>query len=169
LNGITGWVFGWEKNGWKTQNGDDVLNQDLWKVLSTVAFRIKSKQGLEWVKVKGHSGIWANERVDQIATEYADSLRPLLFTGSLESYLKLMSIDEKELFAVTTASPVKSSSKNKKTYAYVSYVDGSVHKDETWAACEKRVKGKKGAKFKKVFSKEEYDELVKLWQGHEVV
>jgi ribonuclease HI len=170
LNGITGWVFGWEKNGWKTQNGDDVLNQDLWKVLSAVAFRTKSRQGLEWIKVKGHSGIWANERVDQIATEYADSARPLLYTGALESYLKLMNIEEKELFAVTyVASTTKSSSKNKKPYAYVSCVDGSVYKDETWAACEKRVKGKKGAKFKKVFSKEEYDELVTLWRGHEVV
>ncbi len=169
LNGITGWVFGWEKNGWKTQHGDDVLNQDLWKVLSAIAFRIKSRQGLEWIKVKGHSGIWANERVDQIATEYADSARPLLYTGTLESYLKLMNIGEKELFAVTAIASTKSSSKNKKPYAYASYVDGLIYQDTTWAACEKRVKGKKGAKFKKVFSKEEYDELVTLWQGHEVV
>ncbi len=169
LNGITGWVFGWEKNGWKTQNGDEVLNQDLWRALAAISFRIKSKQGLEWIKVKGHSGIWANERVDQIATEYADSSQPLLYTGALESYLKLMSIDEKELFTSTVSTSQKSSSKNKKPYAYASCVDGSVYKDETWAACEKRVKGKKGARFKKVFSKEEYDDLVKLWQGHEVV
>ena len=31
LQGITMWVYGWEKNGWKTKTGDDVLNQDLWK------------------------------------------------------------------------------------------------------------------------------------------
>jgi ribonuclease HI len=81
-----------------------------------------------------------------------------------------MNIGEKELSAVTTvSSATKSSSKNKKLYAYVSFVDGSVFRDATWADCERRVKGKKGAKFKKVFSKEEYDELVALWQGHEVV
>jgi ribonuclease HI len=42
-------------------------------------------------------------------------------------------------------------------------INGIVHSDKTWAACEQRVKGVKGARYKKVFSKEEETELMQDW------
>lgn len=162
LNGITAWVFGWEKNGWKTKTGEEVLNRDLWEALLHAQYRLKTKNTLTWKKVAGHAGVMGNERVDVIATEYADGARPLLFTGGLVQYEKLLG---HSVFAVhkELASKKSSTSSSKKAYAYVSCVDTEVHVDTTWALCEKRVKGKKGARFKKVFSKEEADSLAQEW------
>lgn len=69
LLGITSWVFNWEKNGWKTANKKQVLNQDLWKELILLVRENKAK--INWQKVKGHSGEIYNERADEIATSYA--------------------------------------------------------------------------------------------------
>ncbi|MFK5283050.1 viroplasmin family protein, partial [Lacticaseibacillus paracasei] len=57
----------------------------------------------------------------------------------------------------------KSKSKSKSSsvaYSYVSFVNGEINKDKTWALCESRVKGKSGAKFKKVFSESEEAKVV---------
>jgi viroplasmin and RNaseH domain-containing protein len=45
----------------------------------------------------------------------------------------------------------------------MSFVSGKIFSDKTWAECEKRVKGKPGAKYKKVFSEKEKENLVALW------
>jgi ribonuclease HI len=57
LNGITMWVYGWEKNGWKTKEGEPVLNQDIWQELVAVSFRLKKLADLQWVKVARHDEI----------------------------------------------------------------------------------------------------------------
>jgi len=67
LGGVTTWIHNWEKNGWKTANKKEVLNQDLWKEL--IASVRNFKGNLSWQKVKGHSGHIYNERADVIATE----------------------------------------------------------------------------------------------------
>ena len=69
LSGITSWIFNWEKNGWRTANKKEVLNQDLWKELVLLTREIKTK--IKWEKVKGHSGHVHNDRADEIATTYA--------------------------------------------------------------------------------------------------
>jgi len=69
LSGITSWVFNWEKNGWRTANKKEVLNQDLWKELVRLTREIKTK--IKWEKVKGHSGHIHNDHADEIATTYA--------------------------------------------------------------------------------------------------
>ncbi len=69
LGGITNWIFGWEKNGWKTSKKDPVLNQDLWKELIGLVREFKGK--IVWQKVKGHSGHIYNDKADEIATSYA--------------------------------------------------------------------------------------------------
>ena len=63
---------------------------------------------------------------------------------------------------VSAIKKTKSSSvgSSQKPYSYVSLVDGKVYRDTSWSACEARVKGKRGAKYKKVFSKEEETELM---------
>lgn len=69
LLGATSWVFNWEKNGWRTANKKEVLNQDLWKELISLIRNCKTK--INWEKVKGHSGHVYNDRADEIATSKA--------------------------------------------------------------------------------------------------
>ncbi len=69
LNGITSWIFGWEKNGWRTANKKPVLNQDLWQELIGLVREFRGK--IIWQKVKGHSGHIYNDKADEIATTYA--------------------------------------------------------------------------------------------------
>ena len=54
LGGVTTWIHNWEKNGWRTANKKEVLNQDLWKELIALVREFKGK--LSWQKVKGHAG-----------------------------------------------------------------------------------------------------------------
>ena len=65
-NGITKWISGWKKKGWKTSTGKPVLNQDLWEALD----ELHSNQ-VEWRYVKGHSGNEGNDRCDEIARSYS--------------------------------------------------------------------------------------------------
>ncbi len=62
-DGITKWIFGWKKNGWKTSNKKPVKNQDLWMRLDEA---LKGKD-VEWHWIKGHSGHPENERCDEMA------------------------------------------------------------------------------------------------------
>ncbi len=63
INGITKWVFGWEKNGWQTKDKKDVSNKDLWQEL----VKASRKHTVTWEHVRGHEGVALNERVDVIA------------------------------------------------------------------------------------------------------
>lgn len=62
-NGITQWVKGWQKNGWRTADNKPVKNVDLWQALVEAS----SPHTLRWEWVKGHSGHVENERVDALA------------------------------------------------------------------------------------------------------
>lgn len=64
-NGITSWISGWKKNGWKTSKKTDVLNRDLWETLDNLNESVKP----EWSWVKGHAGIEYNEKCDQLCQE----------------------------------------------------------------------------------------------------
>ncbi len=69
LGGITTWIHGWERNGWKTANKKPVLNQELWQELLSLERSLKIK--INWQKVKGHSGHIYNDKADEIATTNA--------------------------------------------------------------------------------------------------
>ena len=62
-DGITKWIFGWKKNGWKTASKKPVKNKDLWIRLDEA---LKGKD-VEWDWVKGHAGHPENERCDEMA------------------------------------------------------------------------------------------------------
>ena len=62
-NGITGWIHGWKKNGWKTADKKPVKNVDLWQRLDAA---LKGHK-IEWIWVKGHAGHDDNERADALA------------------------------------------------------------------------------------------------------
>ncbi len=164
LQGITGWVYGWEKNGWKTKTGEDVLNQDLWKELGAVVFRLKLKHAIEWQKVSGHAGLLGNERADVIATNAADKTQQILFIGSLTDYETMIGGSVfTTLLGSSTPKKKSSSGKAGPAYSYVSMIGGMIETHKTWAECEARVKGKKGAKYKKVFSAAEESALIQEW------
>ena len=69
--GITEWMPGWVRRGWKTSGGDPVKNRDLWERLHAAAARHR----IDWRWVKGHAGDPDNERVDQLARAEAVRLR----------------------------------------------------------------------------------------------
>ena len=69
-NGITQWLPGWIKRGWRTASKQPVKNRDLWEAL----YREAQNHELEWVWVRGHSGDEWNERVDRLATEAREAL-----------------------------------------------------------------------------------------------
>ncbi|MBK5263799.1 MAG: ribonuclease HI [Alphaproteobacteria bacterium] len=66
-DGITKWIFGWQKNGWRTADRKPVKNADLWQALLEATRR----HTIEWQWVKGHSGHPENERADQLASNAA--------------------------------------------------------------------------------------------------
>ncbi|KPQ16354.1 MAG: ribonuclease HI [Rhodobacteraceae bacterium HLUCCO18] len=62
-NGVTGWIHGWKRNGWKTSTKKPVKNEDLWRRLDEAAER----HDVTWEWVKGHAGHPENERADELA------------------------------------------------------------------------------------------------------
>ncbi len=63
IQGITEWIHGWKKNGWKNASKKPVANQDLWEALDIQAAR----HDVIWKWVKGHAGHPGNERADELA------------------------------------------------------------------------------------------------------
>jgi ribonuclease HI len=61
--GITEWMGGWKRRGWKTADNKPVKNQDLWQSLDAAVQRHK----IDWRWVKGHAGDEMNERADELA------------------------------------------------------------------------------------------------------
>jgi len=68
--GITQWIQGWRRNGWRTSSKQPVKNQDLWQALDREA----AKHEVSWHWVKGHSGHPGNERADALANLAIDNL-----------------------------------------------------------------------------------------------
>jgi len=71
IDGITKWIHGWRKNGWKTAAKKPVLNADLWQDLYEAA----RPHRIEWIWVKGHDGHPENERADRLASDAALAAR----------------------------------------------------------------------------------------------
>lgn len=69
-DGVTKWIHGWKRNGWKTAAKKPVKNEDLWKRLDAIA----SSHDVTWEWVKGHAGHPENERADQLAREAISTL-----------------------------------------------------------------------------------------------
>jgi ribonuclease HI len=61
--GISEWIHGWKRRGWKTSNKEPVKNEDLWRELD----RLAAQHKIEWIWVKGHAGHPENERADVLA------------------------------------------------------------------------------------------------------
>ena len=70
-DGITKWIHGWQRNGWKTAARQPVKNADLWQALLAATAR----HTIEWRWVKGHSGDPDNEAADALANEAIAAMR----------------------------------------------------------------------------------------------
>ncbi len=62
-NGVTGWIHGWKRNGWKTADNKPVKNVELWQRLE----QAQARHQVEWRWIKGHAGHEENERADALA------------------------------------------------------------------------------------------------------
>ncbi|RJG51135.1 ribonuclease HI [Sphingobium terrigena] len=71
MDGITKWVFGWQKKGWRTADNKPVKNVEIWQALLKAA----APHQVTWKWVKGHAGHPENERADRLASAAADSFR----------------------------------------------------------------------------------------------
>jgi ribonuclease HI len=69
--GITGWITGWKRNGWRTAARKPVRNVDLWQRLDTAVNRHR----VHWHWVRGHAGHTLNERADELAREAIAEIR----------------------------------------------------------------------------------------------
>jgi ribonuclease HI len=69
--GITQWIHGWKRNGWKTSQRQPVKNQELWQRLDAAV----ADHDVEWHWVKGHSGHRENELVDEAANVAIDAMQ----------------------------------------------------------------------------------------------
>jgi ribonuclease HI len=83
-NGVTAWMHGWKRNGWKTKSKEPVKNADLWKQLDEAVSRHK----VSWHWVKGHAGHAENERCDQLATKAIDDIRKRYTKAQLQACLQ---------------------------------------------------------------------------------
>ena len=70
-NGMQTWLKNWKARGWKTADKKPVKNQDLWMQLDELASTVK----IHWIWVRGHDGEEFNERCDELARTYAETLK----------------------------------------------------------------------------------------------
>jgi len=63
--GVTSWLAGWKRNGWRTASKQPVKNEDLWRRLDAAS----SRHEIQWLWVKGHAGNPGNEQADALANQ----------------------------------------------------------------------------------------------------
>jgi len=164
IQGIRAWIFGWRKRGWKTAAGGDVLNRDLWEQLDALV-SARPKGGIEWHYVKGHAGIPGNERVDEIADGLARGEAITLYRGPLLGYEHaVLDLPTGTNVPVRTSPSGGAARAKEKPYSYLSVVDGELARHATWAECERRVKGRAGARFKKAMSQADEAAILRDWR-----
>jgi ribonuclease HI len=76
-DGVTKWIHGWKKNGWRTADKKPVKNVELWQRLDAA----RAPHQVDWIWVKGHSGHPENERADELARSEIVKLRDQLRLG----------------------------------------------------------------------------------------
>jgi len=165
IRGVTEWMASWKRRGWKTAEGQDVANRDLWENLAEAIAELKAVGStVKWRYVRGHTGIAGNERADVIATTFASAIAPKLYEGPFESY----GIEVDPDVAARVSQPARKGTRAaaaapKKTVTYLSVVDGIPARHATWAECERRVKGRSNARFKKAASVADEEAILAEW------
>ena len=155
IRGATQWIKNWKKRGWKSAEGNEVANRDLWEKLSHIS------QGLQinWRHVRGHSGVPGNERADEIAVQFSRREPPSLYCGPLNQYpIQILSnLGNSEL------PPMKPQKTQTKAHSYLSLIGNTPKRHLNWIDCEARVRGQSGAKFKKAMTPAEEIKILHSW------
>ena len=163
IKGIREWIWNWRRRGWKTAEGSDVMNRELWQDLDALV-SARGKGAIAWHYVRGHNGTPGNERVDAIADGLARGQSVTLYDGPLVGYsVALHDLPDDTSVPKRTASAGQRGAKAA-AFSYVSLVDGQWMRHATWADCERRVKGRSGAKFKKATSAADEAEILASWR-----
>ncbi len=71
-NGVTSWMHGWKRNGWRTSNKKPVKNVELWQRIDDA----QARHDVTWEWVKGHAGHPENERADELARRGMEPFKP---------------------------------------------------------------------------------------------
>ena len=162
IRGISEWLPNWQRRGWRTIEGKEVLNRELWEQLSAL---VRNRaEGVEWHYVRGHSGIPGNERVDEIANAFALQNVLELYDGPVSGYsIAILDIPDDTGLPQASGNKGPASGTNRKPYSYLSVVDGVAKRHTNWPDCEQRVKGRSGARFKKAMSAADEAAILKAW------
>jgi ribonuclease HI len=153
-DGICRWIHGWKRKGWRKADGGEVLNRDLWEDLDALVRR--PGVTVTWEHVRGHAGHALNERCDAIATAFARGQAPELRKGDGRWIPGLDPGSE-------PAEPGGDAAPTRAFPVYLSLVEGQLATHTSWAACEARVKGARGARYKKARSEEELRATRREW------
>ena len=161
IRGIREWIHGWRRRGWKTAEGTPVLNREHWEDLAAL-HAVRGRDGaVSWHYVRGHSGVPGNERVDEIADAFATGRPPALYHGTLLRYpVAVLDLPDDTRVPARTA---RSDTRAKTAHSYLSVVDGRLMRHATWTECERRVKGRSGARFKKAMSAADEAAIARAW------
>ena len=167
IQGIEQWVHNWRRRGWKTATGGEVMNRQLWEELAGLT-AARPARSISWHYVRGHSGIPGNERVDAIADGFAVQGQVSLYNGPLASYgIPILDIPDDTTVPKRSAPSAGSAgggTSKGPAYSYLSVVDGVAMRHTSWAECERRVKGRSGARFKKATSAADEVAILRAWQ-----
>lgn len=160
IRGITQWMPRWIRRAWKTTDNKDIVNQDLWIKLEGL---VKQKENISWNYVKGHAGTPGNERADEIAVAFSRKHPIQLYEGPLSGYsIPVLRLPPKTQLKNQKYDP-KNKVKKEIQIFYMSLVENLLQRHPTWEECEKRVKGRSGAKFKKISNPEEEELTLEKW------
>ena len=151
-DGITKWIHGWKRRGWKRADGQPVLNQDLWRELDVV---VRHPAGaVSWEHVRGHRGHVFNERCDAIANGFARGNVPELRRGDGAWIEGPAAVQAAEIGLPSGVNlPL-----------YLSVVDGELRLHPDWGECEAWVMGTRGARYKKIRSASELGATLTSWR-----
>jgi ribonuclease HI len=159
IRGITQWIWGWIRNGWKTSEGQEVANQVHWQELSSLVRDRGSQSKIEWLYSRGHVGTPGNERCDEIAVAFSQKKWISLYQGPLLKYqIAIFDVPEDG-----SLPPMREKVEKKPAFSYLSYIGRQVYRHRDWSSCERRVKGQSGAKFKKALSSEDERSILESW------
>jgi ribonuclease HI len=163
IQGIREWIWGWRRRGWRTATGTEVLNRDLWEQLAGLVDD-RGKGGIAWHYVRGHNGQAGNERVDEIADGQAQARDITRSRGPLDGYaIPILDLPEDTDVPARKTGASRGSSGGGKAHSYLSVVDGTPMRHATWAECERRVKGRAGARFKKAMNPGDEAAILRGW------
>lgn len=162
IGGITAWIRNWKRRGWRTAEGEPVKNEDLWRALDA-AVAARGEGGTQWRWVRGHSGHDANERCDELAVAACRKAPLELYRGPLLGYPHGSLAPSEAAAMPERRERSRAPGEAQGPAVYLSLLEGRLERHASWKDCESRVKGRSGARFKKVRSPSEERETLKAW------